>query len=77
MTNFRIGQLVMVSSDNDNDGYDNFRGHKLKIIAKATNTKEHPGYDDCMGGEPLFDLYDTVTGTDIGFSLYQYELEKF
>ena len=47
---FEIGEWVKVATDNDNDNYDAFRGRKLKIIHVATNTNEHPGYDNCMGG---------------------------
>lgn len=74
---FRLGQFVKVSSDNDNDGYDDFRNKKLKIIHVARNTNEHPGYDDTMKGMPLYDLQDAETGKTIGCSLYFYELEKW
>jgi hypothetical protein len=71
---FEIGEWVEVASDNDNDNYDAFRGRKLKIIHVATNTNEHLGYDNCMGGMPLYDLEDEE-GNIIPCSLYAYELE--
>lgn len=74
---FRVGQYVQVAEDNDNEGYDSFRGKKLQITSKATNTQEHPGYDDSMEGMPLYDLKDATTGEAIDSSLYFYELQKW
>ena len=73
---FKKGQWVMVAKDNDNEGYNSFRGKKLKITHVAHNTNDHPGYDNSMEGMPLYDLRD-VDGNDIGSSLYAYELEKY
>lgn len=74
---FRIGSYVMVESSNDNDCYDNFRGHKLKVVSKANNTSQHMGYDNSMEGMYLYDLYDMDTKQDVDCSLYEYELEKY
>ena len=74
---FRLGQLVKVSEENDNEGYNDFKGKKLKIVHVARNTEDHPGYDDSMEGMPLYDLLDVVTGNTVNCSLYAYELEKW
>lgn len=74
---FRLGQYVKVSDDNDNEGYDNFRNKKLKIVSVARNTTEHRGYDDTMEGMPLYDLEDVETGENVDLSLYFYELERW
>lgn len=72
---FRIGKRVRVSSDNDNDCYDEFRDKTLKVTHIARNTKEHAGYDVSMRGMALYDLED-LKGNQIPCSLYEYELEE-
>lgn len=72
---FRKGEWVKVASDNDNDGYNDFRNKRLKITHVAKNTNDHPGYDNSMEGMPLYDMIDEE-GNEIGCSLYAYELEK-
>ena len=72
---FKVGDIVMVSPDNDNEGYDNFRGKKLRIVHKATSTEEHQGFDEGLEGEGLYD-FETLDGKPIGSSLYDYELVK-
>ncbi len=71
---YKIGDYVMVASDNDNENYDGFRDKTLIITHVATSTKDHPGYDDIMEGMPLYDLKDEE-GNEIPCSLYEYELE--
>lgn len=71
---YRIGDLVRVASDNDNDNYDEFRNKTLVITHIATSTKEHQGYDNSMDGMSLYDL-ETEDGEQIQCSLYEYELE--
>jgi hypothetical protein len=34
----------------------------------------HPGYDEGISPEPLFDLKRADTGEELGFSLYKWEL---
>jgi len=72
---FKVGDIVMVSPDNDNEGYDSFRGKKLRIVHKATSTEEHQGFDEGLEGEGLYD-FETLDGESIGSSLYDYELVK-
>jgi hypothetical protein len=73
---YKIGEVVKVHSDNDNENYSSFRDRPLKIIHVATSTEQHPGYDDSMKGQGLYDFIDAVTGMEIGCSLYDYELTK-
>ena len=76
MKHFKLGDKVRVASHNDNDGYDGFRDKVLKISHIARNRDEHPGYDEGVSPEYLYDLKDAKTGKDIGSSLYDYELES-
>jgi len=71
---YSVGDIVMVSSDNDNEGYDDFRNKKLRITMVATNTDEHRGFDEGVG-QALYEL-ETLDGEEIGSSLYDYELES-
>jgi len=72
---FKVGDIVMVAPDNDNEGYDSFRGKKLRIVHKATSIEEHQGFDEGLEGEGLYD-FETLDGKEIGSSLYDYELIK-
>lgn len=74
MTKFKIGDIVMVSPENDNDSYNSFRDSVLRITHVATNQSQHPGYDSGMKGEGLYDFVNAKTGTEIPCSLYDYEL---
>jgi len=69
-TQFQIGDKVKVSPDNDNENYDHFRDKVLTITHVATSTKEHPGYDNALEDQALYDF------NGIGCSLYDYELIK-
>jgi len=71
---YSVGDIVMVSSDNDNEGYDDFRNKKLRITMVATNIDEHRGFDEGVG-QALYEL-ETLDGEEIGSSLYDYELES-
>jgi len=70
----KVGQIVMITKDNDNDCYDAYRGLLLEITHIATSVKQHPGYDESMDKMPLFDLKVFETGKDVPFSLYDYEV---
>ena len=71
---FTIGDRVKISPDNDNEGYNDFRDKILIITHVATNTNEHPGYDESIYPEALYD-FKTEDGEDVHCSLYDYELE--
>lgn len=72
---YDVGDIVMVSQDNDNEGYDSFRGKKLRIVNKTTSSDDHPAFDEGMAGEGLYDL-ETLDGELVGSALYDYELVK-
>ena len=71
---YKIGDKVKVSSDNDNDCYDEFRNKTLIITHVAHDISEHPGYDSGVSPACLYDLKDE-SGNEIYCSLYDYELE--
>lgn len=66
------GDIVMVSPENDNEGYDDFRNKKLRITDVSTNIGEHRGFDESVG-QALYEL-ETLNGEQIFSSLYDYEL---
>ncbi len=72
---FKVGQTVRISSENDNDNYDEYRNKDLVITHKATNEKQHRGFDSSIG-QALYDLKVKKTGKEVPFSLYDYELEN-
>lgn len=72
---YKVGQRLRVAKNNDNECYDRFRNEILVVHSISTSKKDHPGYDEAMNGEPLYDL-ETLDGRPIGNSLYHYELEK-
>lgn len=73
MKHFKLGQRVRVSPENDNDNYDSFRNEVLIITHIAKDRSEHPGYDDSVSPDYLYDL-KTESGEDVCCSLYDYEL---
>ena len=73
MKHFKLNQKVRVNPSNDNDNYDSFRNEVLIITNVAKNTNDHPGYDDSVSPDYLYDL-KTVSGKDVHCSLYDYEL---
>lgn len=73
MKHFKLNQKVKVSPYNDNENYDSFRGEILIVTHVAKNRDEHPGYDESVSPEYLYDL-KTASGKDVQCSLYDYEL---
>ena len=72
----KINDRVKVSSENDNEGYNSFRDKVLIITHAASNKDEHPGHDDGMAPEKLYDLKEEKSGKDVNCSLYDYELTE-
>lgn len=70
---YKKGQKVKVNPNNDNENYDSFKNEILIITNVATNEKEHPGFDNSLEGESLYDFV-TKSGKQVPFSLYDYEL---
>jgi len=73
MKHFKINQKVRVNPSNDNDNYDSFRNEVLTISYVAKDKNDHPGYDESVSPDYLYDL-KRLNGEDIGCSLYDYEL---
>lgn len=73
MRHFKLNQRVKVSPDNDNENYDSFRNDILIITHVAKDICQHPGYDESLSPEYLYDL-KKETGENIPCSLYDYEL---
>jgi len=71
---YKIGDKVKVSSDNDNENYDEFRNKVLIITHVTTSAQEHQAFDEGLSGQGLYDFKDE-DGNDIPCSLYDYELE--
>ena len=71
----KIGDKCKVNPTNDNDNYDSFRKKILIVTHVAKNVNEHPGYDDSVFPDKLYDL-KTQDGSLINCSLYDYELIK-
>lgn len=74
MRHFKLNQKVKVNEENDNENYNSFRNKVLIITNVAKNKNEHPGYDDSLSGQYLYDL-KTENGEVVHFSLYDYELQ--
>ncbi len=67
------GTKVKIISDNEN--YTEFLNQVLIITFVSRNTNDHPGYDESLSPEKLFDL-KTETGEEVPFSLYEYEVKE-
>jgi len=67
---YKIGDTVKVSSENDNENYNDFRDKTL-IITHAEN--KGVGYDEGMFPQGLY-CFETLEGEEIDSSLYDYEL---
>lgn len=75
MEHFKLNQKVKVSPENDNENYDSFRDKILIITNVAKNEQDHPGYDNSVYPDYLYDL-KTKDGEEVNCSLYDYELIK-
>lgn len=71
---YKIGDKLKISSDNDNENYDEYRDEILVVSSFSTSINDHPGYDESMDGMALYDL-ELLNGEYFPFSLYEYELE--
>ena len=68
---YQIGDRVRVRKENDNENYDDFRDKTLVITHAEIGG---PGYDRSVYPEQLM-CFETEDGTDVPFSLYEYEVE--
>ena len=83
----KVGDIVTMTGDALDNYGDKWADVALRITSKATKYMPaeeffakgkpdgfHPGYDEGVGSEPLFDLEIVETGEQLGFSLYQWEV---
>jgi hypothetical protein len=73
---YKIGDIVKVSKNNDNENYDDFRDKNLRIVDKITIKDNHPAFDESLEDQALYSFEDVETEESIPFSLYDYELES-
>ena len=72
----RIGDKVKLTQiAKENDCYSDFKNKVLIVTNIAKNSKEHPGFDDSLKGQNLYDFIDG-DGNDIPCSLYDYEVKR-
>ena len=64
----RIGDKIKIASDNENENYAEYRNKVLTVNHIAINRKQHPGYDEGIGGQ-------LVSCKNFPFSIYEYEFE--
>lgn len=69
----KIGDKCRVISDNEN--YISFRDKVLIVTHVARNQSEHPGYDDSVKPDKLYD-FKTIDGEEVHCSLYDYKVRK-
>ena len=72
----KIGDKCKVVDWNDNENYDSFRDKILIVTHVARNINEHPGYDESVSPDKLYDLKVEETGEDVNCCLYDYELKE-
>jgi hypothetical protein len=68
---YKVGDKVKVSSENDNESYDEFREKTLVITISEVGGR---GYDMGVYPQKLM-CFETLDGEEIPFSLYEYEIE--
>ena len=73
MKHFKKNQKVSIISDNEN--YAKYQNQILTVSHVAKNREEHPGYDEGVSPNYLYDL-KTLEGENVPFSLYDYELTE-
>ena len=72
---YKVGDRVRVSSENDNENYDDFKDKILIVTDVTTIDDDHPAFDETMGSEGLYS-FKTEDGKEVHSSLYDYELQS-
>jgi len=62
------GQKAQMTDDAVDNYGEKYRGKWFTVQSVAFSKDDHPGYDDCIPGEPLYDF------EELPFSLYGWEL---
>jgi len=70
----RKNQKVMMTENAIENYGEQWRDVVLVITHVAHNKNEHPGYDEGISPQGLYDLKREDTGEDLGMSLYDWEL---
>ena len=68
---YKVGDKVKVSSENDNNSYNEFREKTLVITDAEVGGV---AYDMAVYPQKLM-CFETIDGEEIPFSLYEYEIE--
>lgn len=74
MSKLKIGAKAIISPENDNECYDDYRDQVLIVEGIYSNIDEHRGYDEGMSPMKLVE-FDTESGDHVPFALYEYEFE--
>jgi len=70
----RKNQKVVMSENAIENYGEQWRNIVLIITHVARNKNEHPGYDDGVSPQCLYDLKREDNGEDLNMSLYDWEL---
>lgn len=70
----RKNQKVVMSENAIENYGEQWRNIVLIITHVARNKNEHPGYDDGVSPQRLYDLKREDNGEDLNMSLYDWEL---
>jgi hypothetical protein len=81
-TGFRMGQTFCLTSDAEENYRDlleekfgkDWQGRTFKVTNVARNSDEHPGYDEGVSPQKLYDFKDVKTGEDMPISIYDWEI---
>jgi hypothetical protein len=71
---YKGSHVVMTDDALENYG-EEWRDVELVITHVAHSVAEHPGYDEGVSPQGLYDLKRADSGEELQFSLYDWELE--
>lgn len=71
----RVNQTCKMTEEAINNYGEKYQDVELIVTHVARNRDEHPGYDEGVFPQKLYDLKIKETGEDLPFSLYDWELE--
>ena len=77
MPKYKVGSRVKMTKDALENYGPEWEGVILEVTHVARNTKEHPGYDDGVKGQGLYDLRRVDNLSELQFSLYDWELTGY
>lgn len=73
---FNVGDIVTLT-DEAKTNYEDFEWatKELRVISVATSKADHPGYDEGLYPEALYDFETEDDCSDVSCSLYDWELK--